>query len=177
MRPASSTADHVPKVLSSSILNSFRGRHPILSSSSNHIVLHTWIFLIICITTADLHQIIQFMHKIRFFLLCGILHNKNSILFRERFFMKFHYVSLCIQFYSGLCDKPAQHFSVFKILFTVLICIFPCFIIDHVFIADQLQVVHLNRTIYVYIFLILALLHISYEKCTDRSVLRLVTKL
>ena len=65
--------------------------------------------------------------------------------------------------------EPAQHLSLLKILFAVLVCTFPRVFIDHIFIARHLQVVHLDRSIYVNIFLVRARLDIPHKERAHRT--------
>ena len=83
MLPPSAITHNAAEILCRSIFHSFRGTHPVLFSAGDHIILHTGIFLIICIMTGDLQKIVHLMHEIFFFLLHRIFHDKNRIFPRK----------------------------------------------------------------------------------------------
>ena len=67
-------------------------------------------------------------------------------------------------------DEPAEHLPVIKKLLAVLIPVFPRIIIDHIIRAGHLQLMHLDRAIYIDIITRIPGLHVPHQKSAHRNI-------
>ena len=84
---------------------------------------------------ADFHQVIELQCKVHLVLLHRIFHDKHRIFLGERLSVELHRTVFRRQRYPLMRNKPAQHLSVFKILFAVLVGCFPCILVYYIIAA------------------------------------------
>ena len=109
------------------------------------------------------------MYIVDFLLLRRILHDKHCIFLGERLPVQLHCALVRHKRNSLLCHEPAKHLAVLKILLAVLIRLLPCILIDHILTAQHRKLMHLYRTVDVYIFFSASFLHVSHKEGADRA--------